>query len=288
MTTCFDLKRILRTDLGVIQRVVACRTADRRGLLSNASLTLAMFSGVRTLFWLPPLFLDVDPLTSKLATHVSVVCFDGTGRLRGTWKWVRNARRARTELSILIISRNGESTLLTCQLLHCYKMVGATEGERLVPHLPTPLQWAQPPLTFFPFHCPNLYILNVRGLRKLVNRVSIIWFLDYTKILYKLILRFLMFVSHVTIIVQSIKWYNHWHLIYNIYWKLLSFFFCDFVFFQFVFVIHSHFLLVSKSNERKNFFCIFYCLKSYRFLIMYHLPHPWPFHPFCQKGLNYL
>jgi hypothetical protein len=39
-------------------------------------------------------------------------------------------------------------------------MVKATEGERLVPHLPTPLQWAQPPLTFFPFHCPTLYILH--------------------------------------------------------------------------------------------------------------------------------
>jgi hypothetical protein len=36
-------------------------------------------------------------------------------------------------------------------------MVGATEGERLVPHLPTPLQWAQPSLTFFRFHCPTLY-----------------------------------------------------------------------------------------------------------------------------------
>ena len=38
-------------------------------------------------------------------------------------------------------------------------MVGATEGERLVPHLPIPIQWAQRPLTFFPFHCPTLYII---------------------------------------------------------------------------------------------------------------------------------
>ena len=60
--------------------------ADRRGLLSNASLTLSMFSGVRTVFCLPPLFLDVDPFTSKLATHVFIAWFDGTGRLRGTLK----------------------------------------------------------------------------------------------------------------------------------------------------------------------------------------------------------
>ena len=38
-------------------------------------------------------------------------------------------------------------------------MVGATEGERLFPHLPIPIQWAQRPLTFFPFHCPTLYII---------------------------------------------------------------------------------------------------------------------------------
>jgi len=35
-------------------------------------------------FLLLPLFLDVDPLTSKLATHAFIAWFDGTGRLRGT------------------------------------------------------------------------------------------------------------------------------------------------------------------------------------------------------------
>ena len=39
-------------------------------------------------------------------------------------------------------------------------MVGATEVERLVPHLPTLLQWAQPPLTFFPVSLPKLYFAH--------------------------------------------------------------------------------------------------------------------------------
>jgi hypothetical protein len=51
-------------------------------------------------------------------------------------------------------------------------MVGATEGERLVPHLPTPLQWAQPPLTFFQFHCPTLYFKTYG------QRPNITWYLS--------------------------------------------------------------------------------------------------------------
>jgi len=42
-------------------------------------------------------------------------------------------------------------------------MVGATEGERLVPHLPTLQQCAQPPLTFFPVSLSNPVYINMKA-----------------------------------------------------------------------------------------------------------------------------
>jgi len=46
------------------------------------SLTTAMFSGVRTVFTLPPFFFSVEPVASKFRTQVLMAWPDGTTRLR--------------------------------------------------------------------------------------------------------------------------------------------------------------------------------------------------------------
>ena len=43
------------------------RRAERCGLLSMASLTTSIFSGVRTVFTLPPFFFSVEPVASKFS-----------------------------------------------------------------------------------------------------------------------------------------------------------------------------------------------------------------------------
>ena len=50
--------------------VTEWRREERCGLLSMASLTTSMFSGVRTVFTLPPFFFSVEPVASKFRTQV--------------------------------------------------------------------------------------------------------------------------------------------------------------------------------------------------------------------------
>ena len=58
------------------------RTTNRWGLWSNDALTASMFCGVRTVLTLPLFFLTVEPVSSKLFTHVfmawagALYCFD--------------------------------------------------------------------------------------------------------------------------------------------------------------------------------------------------------------------
>jgi hypothetical protein len=47
-----------------------------------ASLTTAMFSGVRTVFTLPPFVFSVEPVASKFRTQILMACVDGTARLK--------------------------------------------------------------------------------------------------------------------------------------------------------------------------------------------------------------
>jgi hypothetical protein len=63
-------------------RVTEWRRAERCGLLSMASLTTALFSGVHTVFTLPPFFFRVEPVTSKFRTQVLMTWADGAERLR--------------------------------------------------------------------------------------------------------------------------------------------------------------------------------------------------------------
>ena len=61
-----------------IDRVTEWRRAERCGLLSMASITTTIFSGVRTVFTLPPFFFSVEPIASKFRTQVLMACADGT------------------------------------------------------------------------------------------------------------------------------------------------------------------------------------------------------------------
>ena len=54
------------------------RRAERRGRCSNDTLTASMFCGVRTVLTLPPFFLTVEPVSSKLFTHVFMAWADST------------------------------------------------------------------------------------------------------------------------------------------------------------------------------------------------------------------
>jgi len=47
-----------------------------------ASFTTAMFSGVRTVFTLPPFVFSVVPVASKFRTQVLMAWVDGTARLQ--------------------------------------------------------------------------------------------------------------------------------------------------------------------------------------------------------------
>ena len=68
-------------------------------ILSMASLTTAMFSGVRTVFTLQPFFLSVEPVASKFRTQVLMAWADGTTRLRWILNSLRNSHWAITKLS---------------------------------------------------------------------------------------------------------------------------------------------------------------------------------------------
>jgi len=58
------------------------RRAERCGLLSMASITTTIFSGVRTVFTLPPFFFSVELVASKFRTKVFMTWADGTAQLR--------------------------------------------------------------------------------------------------------------------------------------------------------------------------------------------------------------
>ena len=53
-----------------VQFSLEWRTADWRGLCSDDALTASMFCELRTVTTLPPFFLTVEPVSSKLFTHV--------------------------------------------------------------------------------------------------------------------------------------------------------------------------------------------------------------------------
>jgi hypothetical protein len=57
---------------------IACRIADRLGLLFTAVLSVTIFSGMQTVR-LPPggFFLRAEPVSSKLLTHILMACADG-------------------------------------------------------------------------------------------------------------------------------------------------------------------------------------------------------------------
>ena len=77
-------------------RVATRRTVE---LPSMASLTTAIFSGVRTVFTLPPFVFSVEPVASKFRTQVLMAWDDGTARLRWILNSLRNSRRAIKKLS---------------------------------------------------------------------------------------------------------------------------------------------------------------------------------------------
>jgi len=72
--------------------------AERCGLLSMASLTTAIFSGVRTVFTLPPFSFSVEPVASKFRTQVLIAWPDGTAQLRWIPNSLRKSRWAITKL----------------------------------------------------------------------------------------------------------------------------------------------------------------------------------------------
>jgi len=51
-----------------------------KGLM--ASLTTAMFSGVRNVFTLPPFVFSVEPVASKFRNQILMAWVDGTARLQ--------------------------------------------------------------------------------------------------------------------------------------------------------------------------------------------------------------
>jgi len=58
------------------------RRAERSGLHSMASLTTAIFLGVRTVCTLPLFLFSVEPVASKFQTQVLMAWADGTARLQ--------------------------------------------------------------------------------------------------------------------------------------------------------------------------------------------------------------
>ena len=68
-------------------------------VLSMASLTTAIFLGVRTVFIQPPFFFSVEPVASMFRTRFLMAWADGTARLRWIANSLRNSRWAITKLS---------------------------------------------------------------------------------------------------------------------------------------------------------------------------------------------
>jgi len=62
------------------------------------SVTRAIFSGLRTVFTLPPFFFRVEPVASKFRTQVLMAWADGRARLRWILNSIRNSRWAITKL----------------------------------------------------------------------------------------------------------------------------------------------------------------------------------------------
>ena len=106
------------------------RRAERCGLLSMASLTTSIFSGVRTVFTPPPFFFSVEPVASKFRTQVLMAWADGTARLR----WIPNSPkftlRDHETVTALVKHFYSKSCLCSSPLLH-YKLKRFEVGSKM-------------------------------------------------------------------------------------------------------------------------------------------------------------
>ena len=90
-------------------------TADRRGLSSNDALTASMFcGGVRTVLTLPPFFLTVELVSSKLFTDVFTAWADGHFNVSMNPEFLAKFTSAgNVAIAVRIKWFYGESTLYT-------------------------------------------------------------------------------------------------------------------------------------------------------------------------------
>ena len=114
------------------------RIADRRGLCSNDAVTASVFCGVWTVLTLPPSFLTVEPVSSKLFTHVIMAwpevlyCFD-----ESRISCEIHVGQQRSYL-VLITWFYGKSTLCTSPRLH-FKLNAIHGHTTWQHHSPSPL-----------------------------------------------------------------------------------------------------------------------------------------------------
>jgi len=96
------------------------RRAERCGFLSMSTLTTAIFSGVRTVFTLPPFFCSAKPVAPKSRTQVLMAWADGTAGSR----WFRSlfeihAERSQNCHRFFVKRFHSKSTLCSSPRLHC-------------------------------------------------------------------------------------------------------------------------------------------------------------------------